>query len=153
MKDDEPSIVKMKQPLRESTVTIQNKTLKSTIKKSIEYTEIEILDKKMKELRQKANKTLRDKEEYAELNKLVKTKRRTRARSRRKELTQETLEARKGPRQINKHRNKHIIMSIRKESGETTSDKEEILKNMRRFLKGTLYPNSVHTGKYNEIKP
>ena len=34
-----------------------------------------------------------------------------------KELIQETLEARKGPRQINKHRNKQIIMSMRKESG------------------------------------
>ena len=40
----------------------------------------------------------------------------------RKELIQETLEARKGPRQIDKHRNKQIIMSMRKKSGEITSD-------------------------------
>ena len=74
--------------------TIQNKTQKSTIKKSIEDTEIENLDKKRKELKQKTNKTLKDKVEYAELNKLVKKKRRTRARRKRKELILETLEAR-----------------------------------------------------------
>ena len=52
--------------------TIQNQTKKSTTEKSIEDTEIENLDKKRKELRQKTNKTLKDKVEYAELNKLVK---------------------------------------------------------------------------------
>ena len=107
--------------------TIQNKTQKSTIKKSIEDTEIENLDKKRTELKQQ-QKPLKDKVEYAELNKLVKKKRRTRARRKRKELILETLEARKGPRQINKHRNKQMIMSMRKESGEITSDREEILK-------------------------
>ena len=72
--------------------TIQNKTQKPTIKKSIEDTEIENLDKRRKTLRKKnqTNKT-----------------RRTRARRKRKELIQETLEARKGPRQINKHKNEH----------------------------------------------
>ena len=140
----------MNTSLRESMDTIQNKTQKSTIKKSIEDTEIENLDKKRKELKQKTNKTLKDKVEYAELNKLVKKKRRTRARRKRKESILETLEARKGPRQINKHRNKQMIMSTRKESGEITSDREEILKkNMRKFLQVTLYPNSAHTRKYN----
>ena len=47
---------------------------KSIIKKSTEDTEIESLDKKRKELRQKANKALTDKAEYAELNILVKKK-------------------------------------------------------------------------------
>ena len=51
--------------------TIQNKTQKSTIKKSIEDTEIENLDKKRKEVQQKASKTLKDKVENAELNKFV----------------------------------------------------------------------------------
>ena len=82
--------------------TIQNQTQKSTTEKSIEDTEIENLDKKRKELRQKTNKTLKDKVGYAEVNKLVKKKLRTRARRNRKELALETLEARKGPRQINK---------------------------------------------------
>ena len=110
--------------------TIQNQTQKSTTEKSIEDTEIENLDKKKKELRQKTNRALKDKVEYAEVNKLVKKKRRTRARARRKrkELILETLEARKGPRQINKHRNKQMIMSMRKESGEITTNREEILK-------------------------
>ena len=115
--------------------TIQNKTQKSTIKKSTEDTEIERLDNERKELRQKANKTLRDKIKCAKLNKLVKKKRRTRARRKRKELIQETLEARKGPRQTNKHRNTQIMMSMRKDSGEITSDREDILKICADFLK------------------
>ena len=57
-----------------------------------------------------------------------KKKRRTRARRKRKELILETLEARKGPRQINEHRNKQMIMRMRKDSGEITSDREEIRK-------------------------
>ena len=58
----------------------------------------------------------------------MKKKRRTRARRKRKELKLETLEARKGPRQIYKHRNKQMIISMRKESGEITTNTEEILK-------------------------
>ena len=111
--------------------TIQNQTQKSTIKNSIEDTEVKNVDKKRKVLgQQKKNKRkpLKDKVEYAELNKLVKKKRRTGARRKRKELILETLETRKGPRQINKHRNKQIITSMRKESGEMTSDREETLK-------------------------
>ena len=74
--------------------TIQNQTQKSTIEKSIEDTEIENLDKKRKELRQKTNKTLKDKVEYAELNKLVTKKRRTRTRRKRKELILEKVQDR-----------------------------------------------------------
>ena len=58
--------------LREAMDTIQSQTQKSTTEKSIEDTEMENLDKKRKELRQKTNKTLKDKVEYAELNKFVK---------------------------------------------------------------------------------
>ena len=141
LKVEEPSIEKINTILRESMDTIKNETQKSTIKKSIEDTEIENLDKKRKELRKtnkQTNKALKDKVEYAELNKLVKKKRRTRSRTKRKELILETLEARKGSRQINKHRNKQMITSMRKESGEIALDREEILKNMRKFLQVTL---------------
>ena len=153
LKDEEPSIEKMNTVLREAMVTIQNQTQKSTTEKSIEDTVIENLDKKRKELRPKKkkkkkkknpNKTLKDKVEYAELNKLVKKKRRTRARRKRKELILETLEARKGPRQINKHRNKQMIMSMRKESGEITTNREEILKICANFYK-SLYTQTVPT--------
>ena len=144
LKDEEPSIEKMNTVLREAMDTIQNQTQKSTTEKSIEDTEIENLDKKRKELRQKTNKTLKDKIEYAELNKLVKKKRRTRARRKRTELILETLEARKGPRQINKHRNKQMIMSMRKESGEITTNREEILKICANFYK-SLYTQTVPT--------
>ena len=43
----------------------------------------------------------------------MKKKRRTRARRKRKKMIQETLAVRKSPRQINKHRNKQITMSMR----------------------------------------
>ena len=66
LKDEEPSIEKMNTVLREAMDTIQNQTKKSTIEKSIEDTEIENLDKKRKELRQKTNKALKDKVEYVE---------------------------------------------------------------------------------------
>ena len=108
--------------------TIQSKAQKPTIKKSIEDTEIDDLFKKGRDIKQKTSKMLKDMVEYSELNKLVKKKRKTRARRKRKELILETLEARKGRRQINKHRIIQIIMSMRKESGEITSDREEILK-------------------------
>ena len=144
LKDEEPSIEKMNTVLREAMDTIQNQTQKSTTEKSIEDTEIENLDKKRKELIQKTNKTLKDKVEYVELNKLVKKKRRTRAWRKRKELILETLEARKGPRQINKHRNKQMIMSMRKESGEITTNREEILKICANFYK-SLYTQTVPT--------
>ena len=48
LKDGEPYIEKMNTVLRECMDTIQNKTQKSTIKKSIEDTEIDSLDKKRK---------------------------------------------------------------------------------------------------------
>ena len=56
LKDEEPSIEKMNTVLRETMDTIQNQTQKSTTEKSIEDTEIENLDKKRKELRQKQTK-------------------------------------------------------------------------------------------------
>ena len=56
LKDEEPSIEKMNTVLREAMDTIQNQTQKPTIEKSTEDTEIENLDKKRKELRQKTNK-------------------------------------------------------------------------------------------------
>ena len=74
----------------------------------------------------------------------MKKKRRTRAQKKRKELILETLEAKKGPRQINKHRNKQMTMSMRKESGEITADREEILKIYANFYK-SLYTQIVPT--------
>ena len=74
----------------------------------------------------------------------MKKKRRTRAQRKRKELILETLEARKGPRQINNHRNKQMIMSMRKESGEITADREEKIKICAHFYK-SLYTQTVPT--------
>ena len=74
----------------------------------------------------KAIKTLKVKVEYAEHNKLVKKKYRTRALRKRKKLIQELLETRKGPRHIKKHKNKQVILRTTKISGEITSDREKI---------------------------
>ena len=52
LKDEEPTIEKMSTILRESMDTIQNNAQKFTIKKSIEDTDIENVDKKRRELRQ-----------------------------------------------------------------------------------------------------
>ena len=49
-----------------------NQTQKSTIKKSIEDTEIESSDKKKERITTKRNEGLKDKVEYAKLNKQVK---------------------------------------------------------------------------------
>ena len=57
LKDEEQCTEKMNTILRESMDTIQHKTQNYTIKKSIEDTEIETLDRKVKEFRQKTNKT------------------------------------------------------------------------------------------------
>ena len=59
LKDEEPTVEKRNQILTKSKETKQNKTQKSTIKKSTEDSEIESLDKKRKELWQKANNTKR----------------------------------------------------------------------------------------------
>ena len=144
----------MNKILKESMDIIQNKTQKSTIKKSIEDTETENLDKKRNELRPKKNpnKTLKDKVEYAELNELVKKKGRTRARRKITELILETLEARQDPRPINKHRNKQMTMSMRKESGEITSDREEILIICANFYK-SLYTQTVPTPENTKKYP
>ena len=54
---------------------------------------------------------------------------------------------------INKYINRKIIISIRNDSGEIKSQREEMIKkNMHRFLQVTLYSNSAYTGKYNKIK-
>ena len=60
LKDEDPLIEKMNKIMRESMDTIQNKTQKSTIKKSVEDTEIESLDKKKKKKKRITtnNKTL-----------------------------------------------------------------------------------------------
>ena len=89
--------------------TIQNKSPQS--RRVLKYRNWKPRQEKKRIKTKKSSKALNDKVKYADLNKLVKKKRRTRARRKRKELILETLEARKGPRQINKHRNKQMIMS------------------------------------------
>ena len=61
------------------------------------------------------------------------------------------MEARKNPRQIDKHINKQIIMSMRKESGEITSDREEILRISTDFYKPR-YCQTVPTSE-STMKP
>ena len=144
LKDKEPSIEKMNTILRESMDTIQNKTQKSTVKKSIEDTEIKNLDKKRKGLRQKNKQNTKRQGRICRTQQMSEKEMQNKRTGKRKELIQETLEARKGPRQISKHRNKQMVMSMRKESGEITSDREEILKIYANFYK-SLYTQTVPT--------
>ena len=120
--------------LREAMDTIQNQTQKSTIEKSIEDTEIENLDKKRKELRQKNKQNTKRQGRICRTQQISEKETQNKSTEEKKLIT-ETLEARKCPRQINKHRNKQMIMSMRKESGEITTNREEILKICANFYK------------------
>ena len=79
--------------MKESLGTMQNEKQKSINKRSAEDAEIEILDQTRNEMLQKANRTLKEKIEYAEHNELVKEALRTRARVKR------DIRGTKGPRQ------------------------------------------------------
>ena len=79
----EPTEEKMNKIVKESMRTIQSERHKSV--KKVEDIETETLDQKKKEL-----PPLNKKAEYAEVNKLVKKKRRRVKRRKRKEIIQET---------------------------------------------------------------
>ena len=68
-------------------------------------------------------------------NSTVEKKHRIMARRKRKEFIRETIEARKGPREINKHRNKQVMMSTRKESADINSGRKDILRMFTEFCK------------------
>ena len=112
LKDEEPAIENINTFLRESMDTMQNKTRKSTIKKSIKDTEIENLDKKRTELRQNNKQNTKTQGRICRTQEISETETENKSTRKRKELILETLEARKGPGQINKHRNKQMIMKV-----------------------------------------
>ena len=107
--------------------TMQNKTQKSIIKKSAGDTEIETLGKKGTNC-DKSKQNIKRQYRTCRTQQISEKQRKTRARRKRNELIHEALEAIKGPGQINRHRNKQIIISMRKESGAIMSDREESLK-------------------------
>ena len=85
---------------------------------------IEELDNKRKALHKKENKTVIERIEYTELNKVVKKKRRKRDRTKRKDLITKIIESGKGPREINKQGSRKKMTSMYKETGEVTSDRQ-----------------------------
>jgi len=107
---------------------------------------IEDLDEKRKKLRNKSNKTTTEKVEYCELNKTVKKLRRQRARQRKKEQIINIIESGKGPKGTHQTGKKQLIASMRKENGEITKDREEILKICTNFYE-KLYSSSIPTPK------
>ena len=114
--------------------------------KSQEDKDIEILDDKRKELRKKENKSIEEKLEYSELNKTVKKKRRARERRKRTEMIQNVIERGKGPKEIYKQGNQRKISSMNKTTGETTTDREEILDVCFKFYQN-LYKTTIEPQK------
>ena len=97
--------------------TIQNQTQKYTIEKSIKDTDTENLNKKRKHLRQKNKQNTKRQGRICRTRQSSEKETQNKSTEEKKELILETQEARKGPRQTNKHRNKQMMMSMRKESG------------------------------------
>ena len=89
--------------------------------------EIEELKTRIKMLRKRDNKSTTEKIEYAELNKTVNKKRRTRARRKRKEFITKILEMKRGPKETRKDGCKKKISSMKDKNGERTRDREEML--------------------------
>ena len=102
---------------------------KITKQKTKEDTEIDQLNSKRKQLREKDSKSTSEKVEYAELVKTTRKKRRQRNRKRKEKHILNILEMGKGPKEINKIcQKKARIQKLSKKDGSKTSNREEILK-------------------------
>ena len=93
-------------------------------------------------LRKRDNKSTIEKIEYAELNKTVKKKRRTRARRKRKEFITKILEMKRGPKETRKDGCKKKISSMKGKNGERITDRGEILNICKKYYE-ELYDKSV----------
>ena len=124
---------------------------KLTKQKTKEDIEIDQLNTKRNKLREKDNKSAKEKVEYAELVKTTRKKRRQRNRKRKEEQIQNILEMGKGPKEINKEsRKKARIQKLRKKDGSLTSNREEIHKICSDFYQ-ELYNSQTET-KNQEVK-
>ena len=102
---------------------------KITKQKTKEDIEIDQLNSKIKQLREKDNKSTSEKVEYAEHVKTTRKKRRQRNRKRKEKHILNILEMEKGPKEINKIcQKKARIQQLSKKDGSKTSNSEEILK-------------------------
>ncbi|GFR98370.1 hypothetical protein ElyMa_004499800 [Elysia marginata] len=91
--EEPPSIEKFNEVIKETAEGICEKQVETNHVKVDQ--EIKQLEAKRKELRCKENKTTAEKIEYTEINKIVKKKRRAKARQRRKDLVVSVLKQKK----------------------------------------------------------
>ena len=110
--------------------------------------EIHTLDKRRKTLRNKDKLHVSQYEriELCETSKLVKKKRRQRQRRRRSEKIESIIKKGRGPKQIDKNNNKSKLYSMKKQNGEKTTDRIEILEICADFYKD-LYSSKTEMGE------
>jgi len=126
---------------------------KPTKEDSEEDIEIRKLEEKRKKLRNKVNKTNIEKIEYAEVKKTVKKKRRQRARQRRKTHLESILEKGKGPKEVFKSCHKKVINEMKKENGESATNREDILKVCADFYQELYSSQNKDTRKSTKESP
>ena len=142
LKEEPSSIETLNKTIREAAKEVCGERQREKKEQNAEDKEIEELETRRKMLRKRDNKSTTEKIEYAELNKTVKKKRRTRARRKRKEFITKILEMKRGPRETRKDGCKKKMSSMKDKNGERITDREEILNICKTYYE-ELYDKSV----------
>ena len=142
LKEEPSSIETLNKTIRETAKEVCEECQRERKEQNAEDKEIEELETRRKMLRKRDNKSTTEKIEYAELNKTVKKKRRTRARRKRKEFITKMLEMKRGPKETRKDGCKKKISIMKDKNGERITDREEILKICKKYYE-ELYDKSV----------
>ena len=142
LKEEPSSIETLNKTIREAAKEVCEELQRERKEQNAEDKAIEELETRRKMLRKRDNKSTTEKIEYAELNKTVKKKRRTRARRKRKESITKILEMKRGPKETRKDGCKKKIFSMKDKSGERITDREEIFNICKTYYE-ELYDKSV----------
>ena len=142
LKEEPSSIETLNKTIREAAKEVCEERQRERKEQNAEDKEIEELETRRKMVRKRDNKSTTEKIEYAELNKTVKKKRRTRARRKRKEFITKILEMKRGPKETRKDGCKKKISSMKDKNGERITDREEILNICKKYYE-ELYDKSV----------
>ena len=142
LKEEPSSIETLNKTIREAAKEVCEERQRERKEQNAEDKEIEELETRRKMLRKRDNKSTTEKIEYAELNKTIKKKRRTRARRKRKEFITKILEMKRGPKETRKDGCKKKISSMKDKNGERITDREEILNICKKYYE-ELYDKSV----------
>ena len=142
LKEEPSSIETLNKTIRETAKEVCEERQRERKEQNAQNKEFEELETRRKMLRKRDNKSTTEKIEYAELNKTVKKKRRTRARRKRKEFITKILEMKRGPKETRKDGCKKKISSMKDKNGERITDREEILNICKKYYE-ELYDKSV----------